>query len=129
MVLVTEFSRTPRFNDNDGWDHHYGSFMCLLAGNGINGALVSAARVTDLHAKGLLGQTLVVLGTEFGRTPWINDNDGRDHDDETFTCLLASRTCGSTMSGDCTGHRDVPPWLSTPTWPDRSGVDRRWWDS
>ena len=32
------------------------------------------------QAKGLLDQTLVVLGTEFGRMPRINDNDGRDHE-------------------------------------------------
>ncbi len=37
------------------------------------------ARPADLQAKGLLAQTLVVLGTEFGRTSRINDNDGRDH--------------------------------------------------
>ena len=30
----------------------------------------------ELQAKGLLNQTLVVLGTEFGRTPKINDDDG-----------------------------------------------------
>ena len=36
-------------------------------------------RPTDLHAKGLLDQTLVVVGTEFGPVSWINDKDGRDH--------------------------------------------------
>ncbi len=40
-------------------------------------------------AMGLLGQTLVVLGTEFGRTLRINDKDGRDNDDEVVGCLLA----------------------------------------
>ncbi len=38
----------------------------------------TALKVADLQAKGLLGQTLVVLGTEFGRTLRINDNDERD---------------------------------------------------
>ncbi len=38
-----------------------------------------SALLADLQAKGLLDQTLVVLGTEFGPKPWINDNDGRDH--------------------------------------------------
>ena len=42
----------------------------------------------DFQAKGLQGQTLAVLGTEFGRTPCINDNDGRDHY-EAFICLLS----------------------------------------
>ena len=31
----------------------------------------------------------VVLGTEFGRTPMLNDNGGLDYDTRTFTCLLA----------------------------------------
>ena len=35
------------------------------------------ALLAGLQAKELLDQTLVVLGTEFGRTPGINDNDGR----------------------------------------------------
>ncbi len=38
--------------------------------------------------KGLLGQTLVVLGGEFGRTPRSSDNH-RSDDHETFSCLLA----------------------------------------
>ena len=57
----------------------------------------------------LLDQTLVVLGTEFGRTPWINGNDGRDHHDEAFTCLLAEAEIGcgeEQLRGDPTavGH-------------------------
>ena len=36
-----------------------------------------------------MDQTLEVLGTEFGRTPRFNGNDGRDHDNEVITCLLA----------------------------------------
>ena len=48
-----------------------------------------SALLADLQAKGLLDQTLVVLGTEFGRTPRINDADGRDHHNKAFTCLLA----------------------------------------
>ena len=47
------------------------------------------ALLDDLHAKGLLSTTLVVLGTEFGRTPTINQNAGRDHHPGAFSCLLA----------------------------------------
>ncbi len=43
-----------------------------------------AALLADLEAKGLLDQTLVVLGTEFNPTPRINDNDGRDQHNEAF---------------------------------------------
>ncbi len=35
VVLGTEFGRTPRINGDDGWDHRNGSFMCVLAGAGI----------------------------------------------------------------------------------------------
>ena len=41
-----------------------------------------SALLADLQADGLLNQTLVVLGTEFGRTPRINDNDGQDHHED-----------------------------------------------
>ena len=48
-----------------------------------------SALLADLNAKGLLNQTLVVLSTEFSRTPWIDNNDGRDHHNRAFSCLLA----------------------------------------
>src|SRR5205807_4219267 len=38
-----------------------------------------AALVADLDDRGLLGQTLVLANAEFGRTPQINSNAGRDH--------------------------------------------------
>jgi hypothetical protein len=43
----------------------------------------------DLSSRGMLHDTLVVLATEFGRTPEINANDGRDHHPKAFTCLMA----------------------------------------
>ncbi len=43
----------------------------------------------DLSSRGMLDDTLVVLATEFGRTPEINQNDGRDHHPKAFTCLMA----------------------------------------
>jgi hypothetical protein len=43
----------------------------------------------DLHERGLLGTTLVALLTEFGRTPQINGNAGRDHWPHVFSVLLA----------------------------------------
>src|SRR6056297_761003 len=48
-----------------------------------------SALLTDLHTRGLLESTLVVLATEFGRTPSINENAGRDHHPGAFSCLLA----------------------------------------
>ena len=43
-----------------------------------------SALLAELHVKGLLDQTLVVLGIEIGRTPRIIDNDGRDHHNKGF---------------------------------------------
>lgn len=48
-----------------------------------------AALLADLDERGLLGTTLVVLATEFGRTPKINENAGRDHHPAVFSCVLA----------------------------------------
>ena len=45
--------------------------------------------LTDLSARGLLDDTLVVLTTEFGRSPTINYNAGRDHHPAAFSAMLA----------------------------------------
>ncbi len=48
-----------------------------------------AGLLTDLKARGLLDDTLVIWGGEFGRTPTAQGNDGRDHNPEGFTMWLA----------------------------------------
>ncbi|MDZ4849227.1 MAG: DUF1501 domain-containing protein [Pirellulaceae bacterium] len=45
--------------------------------------------LTDLKEQGLLSTTMVVLATEFGRSPAINENSGRDHHPGVFSCVLA----------------------------------------
>src|SRR5262249_59520547 len=45
--------------------------------------------VDDLHERGLLEETLVVWMGEFGRTPRINADAGRDHWPQCYTALLA----------------------------------------
>ena len=94
MVLGTDFGRTRQINDNDGRDHHNQQFTCLLAGGEISGGeavldQTMIALLADFNAKGLLNQTLVVLSTEFGNRQRINDNDGRDHRNKAFACLMA----------------------------------------
>lgn len=49
----------------------------------------SAALVRDLKQRGLLDETLVIWGGEFGRTPVSESGDGRDHNPYGFTMLLA----------------------------------------
>ena len=72
----------------NGWDMHRDLWDELPEKAGeLDAAL--AALVEDLEARGLLASTLVVLATEFGRTPKINENAGRDHHPGVFSCVLA----------------------------------------
>ncbi|MEQ9407710.1 MAG: DUF1501 domain-containing protein [Fuerstiella sp.] len=74
--------------EHGGWDNHnniYDSFS-NRAGQ-LDTAIV--ALLEDLQTRGLLSKTLIVLGTEFGRTPKINANAGRDHHPGCFSALLA----------------------------------------
>lgn len=71
-----------------GWDMHRDLWEELPAKVGeLDTAM--AALIDDLAARGLLGSTLVVLATEFGRTPKVNENAGRDHHPAVFSCVLA----------------------------------------
>ncbi|HEX9792503.1 MAG TPA: DUF1501 domain-containing protein [Planctomycetota bacterium] len=71
-----------------GWDTHVDNFDTLQDRvPELDQAL--AALLADLDARGMLEETLVVVATEFGRTPRINDNDGRDHWPQSFSCALA----------------------------------------
>jgi len=70
-----------------GWDHHGG----IKKGIAHTAQLVdqaSAALVADLKQRGLLDETLVVWGGEFGRTPMAQGN-GRDHHIKAFSSWLA----------------------------------------
>jgi len=48
-----------------------------------------AALITDLKQKGLLDSTLIIMGSEFGRTPRINENSGRDHYPKAYSTVFA----------------------------------------
>ncbi len=71
-----------------GWDMHQDLYTRLDEQAAIVDSAVSSL-LRDLHAKGLLSETLVVLTTEFGRKPSINANVGRDHHPGAFSSLLA----------------------------------------
>jgi len=61
-----------------GWDmHNYIDDAMQKTGAAMDE--VFAALLQDLKANGLLDSTLVVLSSDFGRTPGINENNGRDH--------------------------------------------------
>ncbi len=71
-----------------GWDMHRDVFDEMdEKGPQLDRAM--AALLEDLEQRGLLASTLVVLATEFGRTPRINENAGRDHHPGVFSCVLA----------------------------------------
>jgi hypothetical protein len=62
-----------------------------------------AALLKDLKSRGLLDETLVVWGGEFGRTPWSQGAKGRDHHSRGFTMWLAG---GGVKGGLAYGNTD-----------------------
>jgi hypothetical protein len=62
-----------------------------------------AALLKDLKARGLLDETLVIWGGEFGRTPMSEKGDGRDHNPTGFTMLMAG---GGVKGGQVIGATD-----------------------
>ncbi|MBM3953128.1 MAG: DUF1501 domain-containing protein [Planctomycetes bacterium] len=72
----------------NNWDNH-GSIVKELPpiAASVDGPI--AALLDDLHARGLLADTLVVWTTEFGRTPFAQNNQGRDHNGGSFVTWLA----------------------------------------
>jgi uncharacterized protein (DUF1501 family) len=62
-----------------------------------------AALLTDLKQRGLLKDTLVVWGGEFGRTPTAQNRDGRDHNNRGYTMWMAG---GGTKGGFTYGQTD-----------------------
>jgi hypothetical protein len=88
--------------DTNGWDAHSD-----LEGN--HGKLAKASDkpiaglLADLKARGLLKDTLVIWGGEFGRTPMTEGTNGRDHNPHGFTMWLAG---GGAKGGQVIGATD-----------------------
>jgi uncharacterized protein (DUF1501 family) len=72
----------------DGWDTHKDNFNRTTALMGQLDPALSAL-IHDLDQRKLLGKTLLVCLGEFGRTPKINGNEGRDHFPDAWSALLA----------------------------------------
>jgi hypothetical protein len=74
---------------HEAWDQH-GNLVGGLKKNCQDTDQASAALIQDLKQRGLLDDTLVIWGGEFGRTPMVQGgNDGRDHHPNAFTMWLA----------------------------------------
>jgi uncharacterized protein (DUF1501 family) len=85
-----------------GWDTHANNFASVSQKSAVLDRSL-ATLLEDLSERGLLHSTLVVLATEFGRTPRINERAGRDHHPSAFTCLLAG---GGIRGGQSYGRTD-----------------------
>jgi uncharacterized protein (DUF1501 family) len=94
--------------ENNAWDHHTGlkdrlPKRCQAVDRPIT------ALLTDLKARGLLEDTLVLWGGEFGRTPTAEGTDGREHHPFGFTMWLAG---GGIKGGMVHGATDDFGWHS-----------------
>jgi len=88
---------------HESWDHH-GNLTSGLKGSCGTTDRPSAALIKDLKERGLLDDTLVIWGGEFGRTPMVQGgNDGRDHHPNCFSMWLAG---GGVKGGITIGESD-----------------------
>ncbi|MEX1224983.1 MAG: DUF1501 domain-containing protein [Pirellulales bacterium] len=84
-----------------GWDHH-GNIKGSMDITAKEVDQASAALVKDLKQRGMLDETLVIWGGEFGRTP-MAQGSGRDHHIKGFSCWLAG---GGVKGGTSYGATD-----------------------
>jgi hypothetical protein len=92
----------PAISGNDRWDQHGG----LKKGHQENSLAVDqpiAGLLRDLKSRGMLEETLVVWAGEFGRTPFAQGTDGRDHNPYGFSLWLAG---GGVKGGTTYGATD-----------------------
>jgi hypothetical protein len=97
-----------------GWDMH-NSITAGMRGQlpALDQALSTLIR--DLDRTGLLKETLIMVSSEFGRTPKINNNGGRDHWPKVFSVMLAG---GGVKGGEIYGSSN-----STASEPDQDPVE------
>jgi hypothetical protein len=109
--LIERGVRVVQLYDAD-WDHH-GNIAGRLPKKCKDVDQAMAALVRDLKQRGLLNETLLIWGAEFGRTPLRQDKDmsdnstapkpGRDHHKDAFTMWLAG---GGVRAGAAVGKTD-----------------------
>ncbi len=103
------FIQVTHSDANVQWDQHGD----LIKGHTKNAAEVDkpiAGLLHDLKSRGLLEDTLVVWGGEFGRTPVAQGGDGRDHNPEGFTMWMAG---GGVKGGIAYGATDDYGYFAT----------------
>ena len=88
--------------NNGGWDNHNNIFSALRGKlRGFDQTV--AALIRDLSDRGILDTTMVIAMGEFGRTPTINRDGGRDHYPRVFSMMLAG---GGIQGGRAVGSSD-----------------------
>ncbi len=87
-----------------GWDNHTGIFNALGGGHLNMFDQGFATFLADMSQRGLLQRTLVVVMGEFGRTPIINKDAGRDHYPRVFSIAMAG---GGIKGGTVVGASDA----------------------
>jgi Protein of unknown function (DUF1501) len=90
------------YGDGQPWDDH-GNLEAGHRGKGKDSDQAIAALLRDLKSRGLLQDTLVLWGGEFGRTPVSEGGNGRDHNHHGFTVWLAG---GGVKGGMAYGATD-----------------------
>jgi uncharacterized protein (DUF1501 family) len=90
-----------------GFDVHSNAFPAMRAhGEDMDPAV--AALIEDLAQTGMLEKTLVIMLSEFGRTPRVNDDEGRDNHAACFSCMMAG---GGIRGGQVVGSSDEDGYL------------------
>jgi uncharacterized protein (DUF1501 family) len=85
-----------------GWDHHNNLHKGLIERTGAVDQPTSAL-LADLESRGMLDETLVLFGSEFGRMPTAQGPDGRDHNITGYSMFLAG---GGVKAGFTYGGTD-----------------------
>jgi hypothetical protein len=87
---------------SNGWDHHQ-NLKTALGNKAQSIDKPIAGLLKDLKSRGMLDDTLVLWGGEFGRTPYAQGTDGRDHNARGFTTWMAG---GGVKGGFSYGSTD-----------------------
>jgi hypothetical protein len=100
------------------WDQHF-NLKTALANNCESIDKPAAGLLADLEARGMLKDTLVIWSGEFGRTPHAQGDDGRDHNNEAFSCWMAGGGLKGGLSygvSDDYGYEGVENRVSIHDW-------------
>jgi hypothetical protein len=87
-----------------GWDMHSNIHAAMKAGSAQQLDQGFSAFISDMQQRGLLKRTLVLVVGEFGRTPIINRDGGRDHHPRVFSMMMAG---GGIQGGRVVGASDA----------------------